>query len=134
MFQCTKCSAQFFSRDDLRQHQFGHLYPDAKSTDDFNDLKQISEKDEIEFSSMEKVIEGEDIFSSETKNSGPSAPKSVRWFIAKNIKRHKCTVVSTNQLDPQKMPAGWKVTGSSHSTQAGARKQFVGLCGNNNNC
>ncbi len=57
MFKCTKCSATFSTRDELRRHQFGHLYPDAAKMDSATGLEDISESDERLMSAMEEVIE-----------------------------------------------------------------------------
>lgn len=57
VFKCTRCSATFSTRDDLRRHQFGHLYPDAAKIDSAIRLEDISESDERLMSAMEKVIE-----------------------------------------------------------------------------
>jgi hypothetical protein len=138
-YKCTKCKAVFFSRDDLRQHQFEHLYPNASFAENISRLSQITEKEQMELSSTEEIIEDDEIASFDEAGAsdevtGPKAPETERWFIAKQLVKHKCVVVSTLQLDPNNMPDGWGKTGSSHDTQAGARAEFRKLCGNNNNC
>ncbi len=56
-FKCTKCSATFSSRDALRIHQFGHLYPDAAKADNESRLAQISELEEQQLSAMEEIVD-----------------------------------------------------------------------------
>lgn len=33
-YTCTKCGAQFSSRDALRQHQFAHIYDEGPDRDE----------------------------------------------------------------------------------------------------
>ena len=51
-YKCTKCGAEFSSRDALREHQFGHIYDDrdAARTDQPDERldKRSETKDEDE--------------------------------------------------------------------------------------